>query len=203
MAISLAKGQKISLKKDNGNSLNSFCIGANWGMIESKGFFGGAKKEEVDLDLSAGMFDENKNLAKDNIIYFGNLKASGVSHSGDDTGGDADGDDGLDNEVISVNLSQIPANIHQVVFVLNSYKNQDFATIPFATIRLYEGTPTNVKEIVAKYEIASDSKFAGYTAMILGKLYRRNGEWKFSAIGEPTKDTELGKTLQTVKDRFL
>ena len=67
MAISLAKGQKISLKKDNGNSLNSFCIGANWGMIESKGFFGGAKKEEVDLDLSAGLFDENKNLAKENI----------------------------------------------------------------------------------------------------------------------------------------
>ena len=203
MAISLAKGQKISLKKDNGSNLESFCIGANWGMIESKGFFGGVKKEEVDLDLSVGMFDENKNITKENIIYFGNLRGAGVQHSGDDTGGDADGDDGLDNEVITVNLSQIPANIHQVVFVLNSYKNQDFATIPFATIRLYEGTPTNVKEVVATYEIASDSKFAGYTAMVLGKLYRRNGEWKFSAIGEPTKDTELGKTLQTVQQNYL
>jgi len=201
MAINLVKGQKISLEKSGGEKLNSFCIGANWGAISKKGLFGGNKKVSVDLDLSVGLYDGSKNLI--DCVYFGKLEQPGMKHSGDDRTGDVDGDDGLDNEVISVNLSQIPANIHQVVFVLNSYKNQDFATIPFATIRLYEGTPTNVKEIVAKYEIASDSKFAGYTAMILGKLYRRNGEWKFSAIGEPTKDTELGKTLQTVKDRFL
>ena len=203
MAINLSKGQKINLKKDNGSDLNSFCIGANWGMIETKGFFGGAKKEAVDLDLSVGMFDENKNLAKENIIYFGNLNGAGVKHSGDDTGGDADGDDGLDNEVISINLSQIPSNIHQVVFVLNSYNNQDFATIPYATIRLYEGTPERVNEVVATYEIASDSKFAGYVAMVLGKLYRRNGEWKFSAIGEPTRNTKLAETLATVQAKYL
>ena len=202
MAVNLAKGQKISLKKENGSSLNSFCIGANWGKIESKGFFG-TKKVDVDLDLSVGMFDSNKNLTKENIIYFGNLQAQGVRHSGDDRGGDDDGDDGLDNEVIEINLPQIPANIDQLVFVLNSFKNQDFATIPFASIRLYEGTPDRVNEIVATYNIASDPKFAGYVSMILGKLYRRNGEWKFSAIGEPTQDKELAHTLQTVQQRYL
>lgn len=202
MAVSLAKGQKISLKKENGSDLTSFCIGANWGQIETKGFFG-TKKEEVDLDLSVGMFDSNNNLAKENIVYFGNLKASGVQHSGDDRGGDADGDDGLDNEVITINLSQIPANIEQVVFVLNSFKGQDFASVPFASIRLYEGTPSKVNQIVATYNIASDPKFAGHVSMILGKLYRRNGEWKFSAIGEPTKDKELGTTLQTVQQKYL
>ncbi len=202
MAVNLTKGQKISLKKENGGDLSSFCIGANWGMIETKGFFG-TKKEEVDLDLSVGMFDSNNNLAKENIIYFGNLQASGIKHSGDDRGGDADGDDGLDNEVISINLLQIPANIEQVVFVLNSFKGQDFASVPFASIRLYEGTPSKVNQIVATYNIASDPKFAGYVSMILGKLYRRNGEWKFSAIGEPTKDKELGTTLQTVQQKYL
>jgi tellurium resistance protein TerZ len=39
--------------------------------------------------------------------------------------------------------------------------------------------------------------------MILGKLYKRNGEWKFSAIGEPTKDRELIQTVETVRTRFL
>lgn len=202
MAVSLAKGQKISLKKENGSDLLSFCIGANWGQIEKKGFFG-TKKEEVDLDLSVGMFDSNKNLAKENIIYFGNLQAGGIKHSGDDRGGDAGGDDGLDNEVITINLPQIPTNIDQVVFVLNSFKGQDFAGIPFASIRLYEGTPSKVNEVVATYNIASDPKFAGYVSMILGKLYRRNGEWKFSAIGEPTQDKELGATLQTVQQKYL
>ncbi|MFK5977228.1 MAG: TerD family protein [Sulfurovum sp.] len=201
MAINLAKGQKINLKKDNGSDLNSFCIGANWGAIETKGLFGGKKKKAVDLDLSAGVFDSNKNLSQ--VVYFGNLKTAGVTHSGDDTTGDMDGDDGLDNEVIQINLSQIPADIDNIVFVLNSFRGQDFATVPFASIRLYEGTPSRVNEIVATYNIASDAKFAGFVSMILGKLYRRNGEWKFSAIGEPTKDAKLEQTLQTVQKSYL
>ena len=29
------------------------------------------------------------------------------------------------------------------------------------------------------------------TAMIFGEIYRYNGEWKFNAIGQGTKDTGL------------
>ena len=200
MAVNLVKGQKINLKKDDGSALNSFCVGANWGAIEKKGFFG-TKKVAVDLDLSAALFDSNKNLA--GVVYFGELQAPGIKHSGDDLTGDIDGDDGLDNEVIEVNLSQIPANIEQVVFILNSYKGQDFATIPYASIRLYEGTPDRVNEVFATYEVAKEPQFAGYVSMVLGKLYKRNGEWKFSAIGEPTKDRKLQDTINSVAQRYL
>jgi len=201
MAINLVKGQKISLKKSNGSDLSSFCIGANWGAIEGKGFFGGAKKVAVDLDLSVGLFDAKKNLL--DTVFFGNLKSAGISHSGDDMTGDVDGDDGLDNEVVIINLSQIPSTVEQVVFVLNSFNGKDFATIPFASIRLYEGTPDRVNDVVATYNIASDAKFSGFVSMILGKLYRRNGEWKFSAIGEPTTDKKLADTLNTVQAKYL
>jgi len=200
MAINLVKGQKINLKKSNGSDLTSFCVGANWGAIEKKGFFG-TKKVAVDLDLSAGIFGSDKNL-KD-VVYYGKLRFAGINHSGDDLTGDIDGDDGLDNEVIEINLSSISSDVDSIVFVLNSFKKQDFATIPFASIRLYEGTPTRVNEEVATYNIASDSKFSGYVSMILGKLYRRNGEWKFSAIGEPTKDKNLKATLETVASKHL
>jgi tellurium resistance protein TerZ len=200
MAINLSKGQKISLKKENGNALNTFCVGANWGAIENKSFFGN-KKTAVDLDLAAGIFDNNQNVAE--VVYFGKLKFKGVAHSGDDTTGDVDGDDGLDNEVMEINLSQIPDNINTVVFILNSYEGQDFSTIPFASIRLYEGTPTRVNEVVATYNVASNAEFSGYVSMILGKLYRRNGEWKFSAIGEPTKDAKLEQTIETVQKTYL
>ena len=201
MAISLVKGQKISLEKSGGGALNNFCVGANWGAIEKKGFFGGAKKVAVDLDLSVGMYSDSKQLV--NTVYFGRLKDSGIIHSGDDRTGDVDGDDGLDNEVISLDLNKIASNVDQVVFVLNSYDGYDFATVPFASIRLYEGTADRVNNVVATFDIASDSKFSGFVSMILGKLYRRNGEWKFSAIGEPTMDKKLEQTLDSVRTKFL
>jgi len=201
--INLKKGQHINLKKDTGGNLTSFCVGANWGMIEEKAFwgFGGMRKVAVDLDLSVGLFDKLKN--KKDVVYFGNLNSRGVNHSGDDLVGDEDGDDGLDNEIISINLLQIPNNIDQIVFVLNSYKGQDFAIIPFASIRLYEGTPERVDKVVATYNVASNPKFAGFVSMILGKLYRQNSEWKFQAIGEPVKDRRLDGTIKTVQKRFL
>lgn len=201
MSINLSKGQKIDLKKKDGSSLASFCVGANWGAISKKGFFGGDKKVAVDLDLSVGIYNSNKNLI--DTVYFGNLEYEGILHSGDDLTGDVDGDDGLDNEIININLNNIPSNVEQIVFVLNSYKNQDFATIPFASIRLYEGTPEKVEEVVASYNIAQDSQFKGYVSMVLGKLYRKDNAWKFSAIGDVTPDTKLQTLLETVKNKFL
>ena len=200
MAINLVKGQKIDLRKNDGSKLETFCIGANWGAIEKKGFFG-TKKVAVDLDLSVAVFDENKELI--DVVYYGNLKSSGITHSGDDLTGDLDGDDGLDNEVIKINLPQIPNNVASLIFILNSYKQQDFATIPFASIRLYEGTPTKVNNVYAIYNVASDPKFAGHVSMILGKLYKRNNEWKFAAIGEPTKDKDLKSAVLTAIEKYL
>ena len=201
MSINLQKGQRISLEKDDGTQLNSFCVGANWGAIESRSFFGGIKKVSVDLDLSVGMFTKRKQL--NNTVYFRNLRAKGIRHSGDDLIGDVYGDDGLDNEVMTINLQDVPAHIEQLVFVLTSYKKQDFATIPFASIRLYEGTQNRVNKIFATYNIASDPKFFGYVSMILGKLYRRGNDWRFSAIGEACRAKDLRGTLKVVEDRFL
>lgn len=201
MSINLKKGQRISLKKDDGSNLSSFSVGANWGAIDGKSLFGHAKKVSVDLDLSLGMFNEKNQLI--NMVYFGNLTAQGIQHSGDDLVGDIFGNDGLDNEVMKLNLPDISSKVQQLVFVLNSYKKQDFATIPFASIRLYEGTASHVQKVFANYNIASDAKFSGYVSMILGKLYKRNGEWKFSAIGEACQAKDLKSTLQLVQERFL
>lgn len=200
MAISLQKGQKISLEKVNGSTLNNLCVGVNWGAIEKKGFFG-TKKIAVDLDASCAVFDSNNQLL--DVVYFGQLVAAGIRHSGDDLTGDMDGDDGLDNEVINVNLDQVAHNAAQIVFVLNSFRGQDFKTIPFASIRLYEGTESRVDSVHATYDIANDPKFAGSVSMVLGKLYKHNGNWKFAAIGETTPDRELKGTITTVARAYL
>jgi tellurium resistance protein TerZ len=204
MAINLQKGQRISLEKSNGSKLQNVCVGINWGAIEKKGIFGfGGSKEAVDLDASCALFDENKKLI--DVVYFGNLKSKdqAVRHSGDDLTGDMGGDDGLDNEVITLDFGSLNPAVKHVAFVLNSFRGQDFGTIPFASIRIYEGTPKRVNEVFATYDIAHDANFRGHVSMVMGIFYVKNDEWKFNAIGEPTKDRKLEETVNTVMRNFL
>lgn len=202
MAINLQKGQRINLEKENGLKLNNICVGVNWGAIEKKGFFG-TKKEAVDLDASCAVYDENKNVL--DSVNFRKLISTdrAIKHSGDDTTGDMDGDDGLDNEVITLDFSQLNAAANSVAFFINSFRGQDFKHIPFASIRIYEGTPKSVSQVFAKYDIANDASFAGNVSMVLGVFYKRNGDWKFNAIGEPTSDSKLEQTIETIKQNHL
>jgi tellurium resistance protein TerZ len=203
MAINLQKGQRINLKKDNGTTLQNVCVGVNWGAIEKKGWLGGTSKEAVDLDASCALFDDAKNLL--DVIYFGQLKSKdgAIKHSGDDLTGDLGGDDGLDNEIITVDFSKLNPNTTSVAFMLNSFRGHDFGTIPFASIRIYEGTPSRVNEVFATYNIAKGEGFAGHVSMVMGVFYKRNNEWKFNAIGEPTKDKKLEETIRTVQQNYL
>ncbi len=203
MAIKLEKGQRINLEKSNGSKLVSICVGVNWGAIEKKGFFGAKKMEPVDLDASCATFDDKNNLLE--AVYFGNLKSKNgsVRHSGDDVVGDTGGDDGLDNEVISVDLDRLDPATTKIAFVLNSFRGQDFKIIPFASIRIYEGTASRVNEVFATYDIANGPNFAGHVSMVMGVFYKKNGDWKFNAIGEPTADKDLKGTLNSVVKNYL
>jgi tellurium resistance protein TerZ len=204
MAINLQKGQRINLEKSNGSKLQNICVGINWGAIEKKGLFGLSKtKEAVDLDASCAIYDDAKNVL--DVVYFGHLasKDQAIKHSGDDLTGDMGGDDGLDNEVITLDLSRLNPAATSVAFVLNSFRGHDFGTIPFASLRIYEGTSSRVSEVFATYDIANGAGFAGHVAMVMGVFYKRNGEWKFNAIGEPTKDKKLEETVKTVAQNYL
>ena len=219
MGIRLEKGQRINLEKDNGAKLTSFCVGCNWGaiIVEKTGFLGfGTKKEEldVDVDLSCVMTDSNGKLV--DALYSPLYKkeffqAAGLPigkdwsadksmyHTPDDTEGDKGGDDGLDNEIITVDLTKVNPVIDQIFFFLNIYqpRNIDFQRIPYVAIRMYEGTPKKVKSIFAQYDVAKENQFMGKNALIMGKLYRRNGDWKFAAIGDAFDDQN--DIRQTVK----
>ncbi|NME70119.1 TerD family protein [Flammeovirga aprica] len=230
MAVKLVKGQKISLRKQSGETLTSFCVGANWGAIEAYvkvmegGFLGFGQKEverkkviNVDLDLSVLMLNGNGDVV-DHIyspeynsrflnqvgLPKGKLASRdyALKHSGDDMEGDIGGDDGLDNEVITVDLSKVSSEIQQIFFFLNNVGKEDFAQIPFAKIRMYEGTPTRVKQIQATYDVVSDGRYSHHRAMVMGKLYRHNAEWKFQAIGDPTTDAHIGETIGRILTQY-
>lgn len=202
MTINLAKGQKIDLTKSDGSSLTSFSVGLNWGAIEHGGFFGfGASVEAVDLDASAICFDKDNHPL--DTIYYGQLDsrlARGfIHHTGDDRTGDVGGDDGEDNETIIVDLTKAPANVDKIAFVLVSFQAHDFSIVPHAGLRLYEGTPEAVGQVVATFNISKEARYAGHVAMIMGYLYRRNDKWKFESMGDATTDRTLGEVRNSVQ----
>ncbi len=226
MAINLTKGQKIDLRKTSGEALTNFCVGVNWGAIETTktGFLGfGQKKvvEDVDLDLSCILVDANGQLtdwiyspAYNNYLSKHNLplgklvtKDNALKHSGDDRQGDVGGDDGLDNEIITVDLNKVSSNVDKIFFFLNIYLNPgqkfDFSDVPFAKIRMYEGTPTKVNTVYSNYDVVTDASYKNKGALILGKLYRKNNEWKFDAIGEPSDDKIFLETIQKILKSFV
>jgi tellurium resistance protein TerZ len=225
MAINLTKGQKIDLRKSNGEKLTNFCVGVNWGAIETikPGFLGiGTKKvvEDVDLDLSCILINANGDLIdwiyspdyngflSKNNYPLGKLSSNdgALKHSGDDRQGDVGGDDGLDNEIISVDLNRINNDVTQIFFFINIYLNQgqnfDFQKIPFAKIRMYEGTPSRVTTVHSSFDIVTDNSYAGKGAIILGKLYKKNEDWKFDAIGDPTDDKIFLSTIQRITSNY-
>lgn len=202
MAINLEKGQRINLEKSNGTKLQNICVGINWGAIEKKGLLG-TKKEAVDLDASCAVYDAKKTLI--DSVNFRKLMSDdrSIKHSGDDLTGDLNGDDGLDNEVITLDLAKLNPAASYIGFFVNSFNGQDFKQIPFASIRIYEGTPTKVNLEYARYDIANDASFAGNVTMILGVFYKKNEDWKFNAIGVPTKDRRLEETIVTIQQNHL
>jgi tellurium resistance protein TerZ len=218
MAINLTKGQRIDLRKDNGSTLTNFCVGVNWGGIETKGFFGLSKNvQKVDLDLSCLLLNANGEpcdhiyspLYRVDVLQKFGLPAGKLAtsdgamrHSGDDLAGDSGGDDGLDNEIVTVDLSRISPDAMQIFFFINNAGQEDFSQIPYAKIRMYEGTPKQVKEVFATYNIAAEPQFAGRKSMILGKLYKKGDEWKFNAIGDPTEDVFLGQTIHRIIQHY-
>lgn len=193
MSISLQKGQKVSLSKDNAG-LAKVIVGLGWDEVKSSsggGLFSSlfkAQPKPIDCDASAIMLKNGKFVDQKDLVYYGNLrhKSGTVNHQGDNLTGEGEGDD----EQIIIDLSKVPQEYDKIVIVVNIYqavqRNQHFGLIENAFIRLVDAR--NNKEM-CKYNLTDD--YSGMTAMIFGEVYRHNGEWKLSAIGQGTKDPGL------------
>ncbi len=174
MPINLSKGQKVDLTKGN-PGLKKIMVGLGW---DVNAFDSGA---DFDLDATAFMTGDNgKCPTEKEFIFYGNLEhASGaLKHMGDNLTGAGEGDD----EQIEVDLTKIPGNISKVAFAVTIYdadvRRQNFGQVSNAFIRIVdEGTG---QELI-RYDLGED--FSIETAIVVGELYKNNGEWKFNAIG--------------------
>lgn len=174
MAISLEKGGNISLTKVAPN-LQRVAIGLGW---DARGTDGA----DFDLDASAFMLTDAGSVRTDADFIFYNQPKSlcgSVVHQGDNLTGHGAGDD----EVVNVDLPQVPTTIVKLAVAVTIHegeaRGQNFGMVSNAFIRLVD---RDTGEEVARYDLSEDACVE--TGMIFGEVYRRNNEWKFRAVGQ-------------------
>ena len=172
--VSLTKGQKVSLTKDN-PGLKKVVVGLGW---DVNAFDTGG---DFDLDAAAFLLnDTGKVGSSSDFVFYGNLShpSGSVVHQGDNLTGVGDGDD----EQIKIDLSKVPDNVTKIAFTVTIYepeqRKQNFGMVSNAFIRIYN--EENGEEML-RYDLGED--FSIETAAVFGELYKNGSEWKFNAIG--------------------
>lgn len=190
MSVNLQKGQKVELRKSDGGTLRRVMVGLGWDEVkQTRGFFA-PKPQDIDCDASAFLCIGGKLTSNQDVVYFGNLRhASGaVAHMGDNLTGAGEGDD----EQILVDLSALPGQYDKIIFVVNIYqaaqRRQHFGLIQNAFIRICDA---ETNQELCKYNLSEN--YDGMTAMVFGELYLYKGQWKFNAIGQPTRDNSISE----------
>jgi len=167
MGINLQKGQRENLKAPK------FTIGLGWDTNN----FGG---NDFDLDASVFMLGENKKLISDDyFVFYNNLTSpdGALVHTGDNLTGEGDGDD----EAINVDLSIVDPLVSELCIVVTIHeaeaRRQNFGQVRNSFVRIVDKDGIEI----LKYELEED--FSIETAVEFGRIYRRNGEWRFEAVG--------------------
>ena len=175
MGINLGKGERINLSKE-APSLKKVGVGLGWDTNSTDTGL------DFDLDASIFMLGANGKIPTEkNFVFYNNLTSpdGGVKHTGDNLTGDGDGDD----ETIFVELAKVDAAINELVFVVTIHeaekRKQNFGQVRNSYIRIYNAV---TQEEICKYELGED--FSVETGVEFGRLYKRNGQWKFEAIGQ-------------------
>jgi stress response protein SCP2 len=164
--VSLQKRQTVSLVKTGAPALRTVRMGLGWDPAK--------RGADVDLDAALIAFDANgKDVEK---VWYGNLNGfkGAIVHSGDNLTGEGAGDD----EVITIRLDQVPANVSVLVFTVNSFRGQKFTELKTAYARLLD---EGGAELV-RYDLGEGEPKTG----VLMCLMRReaDGTWSMTALGE-------------------
>ncbi len=176
MAVSLTKGQRVSLEKV-APGLTEVFVGLGWDVkVMDTGF-------DFDLDASVFLLGSNEKLISDNhFIFYNNLTSpdpgKSVEITGDNLTGAGDGDD----EVIKLNLPKVPAEVQKIIISVTIHeateRGQNFGQVQNAFVRIVNA---QTKQEVIRYDLVED--YSIETALVMAELYRKDGEWRLNAVG--------------------
>lgn len=189
MPVDLRKGQKVALRAQDGGGLHRILVGLGWDQANpSAGLPVSGAPRAVDCDASA-ILCKGGHLAdpSDIVFYAARTHRSGaVVHGGDNLTGEGEGDD----EVIFVNLDDVPPEYDKIIFAVNIFdaaaRYQHFGMVKNAFIRISDA---NSGAELVRFNLQDEHP--NVTALVFGEVYRHNGEWKFNAIGQGTTDASI------------
>jgi tellurium resistance protein TerD len=190
MAVSLAKGQRVSLEKI-APGLKEIFVGLGWDVK--------AVDTGVDFDLDSSVFllgSNDRLISEKHFIFYNNLTSpdptKSIEHTGDNLTGAGVGDD----EIVKVDLKQAPAEIEKIVFAVTIHdaqeRKQNFGQVQNAFVRIVN--LQNEQEVV-RYDLVED--YSTETALIMAELYRKDDEWRLNAVGAGYQGG-----LQALLDRY-
>mgnify|MGYP000662160099 CR=1 FL=1 len=192
MSVSLEKRQTVSLAKQ-GSSLTSVKIGLGWDPVKKKGLFGMfGGSDSIDLDASCVLLDASGSVV--DTVWFRNLKSNcgSVQHSGDNLTGEGDGDD----EVITVDLTRLPAKVEYLAVTVNSFRGQTFDEVDNAFCRIVDQSN---KEL-AIYKL---NEKGSHTGVLISSLKRNGGAWDFTARGLACRGRMVNDMLPQITAEIL
>lgn len=176
MAISLQKGQRVSLEKV-APGLKAAFVGLGWDVNPTD------TGHDFDLDASVFLLGSNEKLVSDShFIFYNNLTSpdpdQSVKHMGDNLTGAGEGDD----EAIILDLRKVPPEIQKMVFVVTIHeaekRGQNFGQVSNAFVRLVD---VESKKEVLRYDLVEE--YSVETALIMAEVYRKDSEWRLNAVG--------------------
>ncbi|WP_144553331.1 TerD family protein [Bacillus sp. X1(2014)] len=165
MVLSLIKGQKIELTKNN-PELNLLHIGLDW---KAPSYF--------DIDVSAFMVgQEDKIIREEDFVFYGQPQSSNGSVCLEESIST------MEKQHYLIDLLKVPVDVHKISFTLTIYESeqtgQTFEDVSDIQLRIVN---SRNQEDLAVFPI--DYSFTKETAIELGAIYRNSGQWKFQAVG--------------------
>ena len=190
MAINLVKGQRVEI------GLSKLIVEMGWKVNPNA-------KPPYDLDASTFLLRANGEIGvEEDFVFYGSCKTietpdgkRPVSNDGSVLGsvddlGDDDDNTGEGNEEIGVDLSKTNALIDQIIFTASIYwekgapsEKYNFGQVRNAYILIKNAVSG---EEICRYDL--DEDFSTEKGVEFGRLYRRNGAWKFEAVGTSYAD---------------
>lgn len=168
------RGQKMPLQIEGRECLS---FGCGWNVKDTR----------IDMDISAFLLTANGRVPGDDWFVF-----YGSDLSPDGSVAFSNASNGYDRETIRVDLSKLRSDIERIVFVLTINEaienGLNFSGVAEAYVRVMN--EQTGRELVS---FKADDCSCNVTSMTLCELYRKNGQWRFSAVGNGVKQDLAGQ----------
>jgi len=158
---------------------NSLCIGINWGSVPvENSYFYQKNHEPIDLNLSCVMVNTDGKIEEMVTPNKLNGHYLAVKHSGNDKTGDLNGDDKIDNEYLTINLSKIQQDVSKI-YIFLSAKNINYKELPHALFSVYNSEVRQQDKTISIADLKTEGSTQFADNILMCTIYKTNFGWKY------------------------